>query len=58
MTNCSSEDTGASPPTRKAHGISPHSEEPVGHAQVAGPEDVDTAVAAARQASTTARGRG
>ena len=30
--------------------ISPHSEEPVGHVQVAGPEDVDTAVAAARQA--------
>ncbi|HUH72378.1 MAG TPA: aldehyde dehydrogenase [Mycobacterium sp.] len=30
--------------------ISPHSEEPIGHVQVAGPEDVDTAVAAARQA--------
>jgi aldehyde dehydrogenase (NAD+) len=30
--------------------ISPHSEEPIGHAQVAGPEDVDAAVAAARQA--------
>jgi aldehyde dehydrogenase (NAD+) len=30
--------------------ISPHSEEPVGHAQAAGPEDVDTAVAAARHA--------
>ncbi len=30
--------------------ISPHSEEPVGHVQVAGPEDVDAAVAAARQA--------
>jgi aldehyde dehydrogenase (NAD+) len=30
--------------------ISPHSEEPVGHAQVAGPEDVDAAVAAARRA--------
>ncbi|HEX5255627.1 MAG TPA: aldehyde dehydrogenase [Mycobacterium sp.] len=30
--------------------ISPHSEEPVGHVQVAGPEDVEAAVAAARQA--------
>src|SRR6202007_1436905 len=30
--------------------ISPHSEEPVGHVQVAGPEDVDAAVAAARHA--------
>ncbi len=30
--------------------ISPHSEEPVGHVQVAGPEDVDAAVAAARRA--------
>lgn len=30
--------------------ISPHSEEPVGHAQAAGPEDVDAAVAAARRA--------
>jgi aldehyde dehydrogenase (NAD+) len=30
--------------------ISPHSEEPVGHVQAAGPEDVDAAVAAARQA--------
>jgi aldehyde dehydrogenase (NAD+) len=30
--------------------ISPHSEEPIGHVQVAGPEDVDVAVAAARQA--------
>jgi aldehyde dehydrogenase (NAD+) len=30
--------------------ISPHTEEPIGHAQVAGPEDVDAAVAAARQA--------
>ncbi|WP_156685902.1 aldehyde dehydrogenase [Mycobacterium sp. Marseille-P9652] len=30
--------------------ISPHSEEPVGHAQAAGPEDVDAAVAAARHA--------
>jgi aldehyde dehydrogenase (NAD+) len=30
--------------------ISPHSEEPVGHVQVAGLEDVDAAVAAARQA--------
>jgi aldehyde dehydrogenase (NAD+) len=30
--------------------ISPHSEEPVGHAQAAGPEDVDAAVTAARQA--------
>jgi aldehyde dehydrogenase (NAD+) len=30
--------------------ISPHSEEPVGHAQVAGPEDVDAAVTAARHA--------
>jgi aldehyde dehydrogenase (NAD+) len=30
--------------------ISPHSEEPVGHVQVAGPEDVDAAVTAARQA--------
>jgi aldehyde dehydrogenase (NAD+) len=30
--------------------ISPHSEEPIGHVQVAGPEDVDAAVAAARQA--------
>src|ERR1700761_7746684 len=27
--------------------ISPHTEEPIGHVQVAGPEDVDTAVAAA-----------
>jgi aldehyde dehydrogenase (NAD+) len=30
--------------------ISPHSEEPIGHAQAAGPEDVDAAVAAARNA--------
>ncbi|HYB82769.1 MAG TPA: aldehyde dehydrogenase family protein, partial [Mycobacterium sp.] len=30
--------------------ISPHSEEAVGHVQVAGPEDVDAAVAAARHA--------
>jgi aldehyde dehydrogenase (NAD+) len=30
--------------------ISPHSEEPVGHVQVAGPQDVDAAVACARQA--------
>jgi aldehyde dehydrogenase (NAD+) len=30
--------------------ISPHSEEPIGHVQAAGPEDVDAAVAAARQA--------
>ncbi|MGO9157285.1 aldehyde dehydrogenase [Mycobacterium sp.] len=30
--------------------ISPHSEQPIGHAQVAGPEDVDAAVAAARHA--------
>ncbi|OBH50698.1 aldehyde dehydrogenase [Mycobacterium sp. E2479] len=30
--------------------ISPHSEEPVGHVQVAGPEDVEAAVAAARHA--------
>jgi aldehyde dehydrogenase (NAD+) len=30
--------------------ISPHTEEPIGHAQVAGPEDVDAAVVAARQA--------
>jgi aldehyde dehydrogenase (NAD+) len=30
--------------------ISPHSEEPIGHVQMAGPEDVDAAVAAARQA--------
>ena len=30
--------------------ISPHSEEPVGHVQVAGAEDVDAAVAAARDA--------
>jgi aldehyde dehydrogenase (NAD+) len=30
--------------------ISPHTEEPIGHAQVAGPVDVDAAVAAARQA--------
>jgi acyl-CoA reductase-like NAD-dependent aldehyde dehydrogenase len=30
--------------------ISPHTEEPIGHVQVAGPEDVDAAVAAARQA--------
>ncbi len=30
--------------------ISPHSEEPVGHAQAAGPEDVDAAVTAARDA--------
>lgn len=30
--------------------ISPHSEEPIGHAQAAGPEDVDAAVAAARRA--------
>ncbi|MGO8770214.1 aldehyde dehydrogenase family protein, partial [Mycobacterium sp.] len=30
--------------------ISPHSEEPVGYAQAAGPEDVDVAVAAARHA--------
>ena len=30
--------------------ISPHSEEPIGHVQVAGPEDVDAAVTAARQA--------
>jgi aldehyde dehydrogenase (NAD+) len=30
--------------------ISPHSEEPVGHVQVAGPEDVDAAVTAARNA--------
>lgn len=30
--------------------ISPHSEEPVGRVQVAGPEDLDAAVAAARQA--------
>jgi aldehyde dehydrogenase (NAD+) len=30
--------------------ISPHSEEPIGHVQVAGPEDVHAAVAAARHA--------
>ncbi|MCV7380481.1 aldehyde dehydrogenase [Mycobacterium alsense] len=30
--------------------ISPHSEDPVGHVQAAGPEDVDAAVAAARRA--------
>lgn len=30
--------------------ISPHSEQPIGHAQAAGPEDVDAAVAAARRA--------
>jgi acyl-CoA reductase-like NAD-dependent aldehyde dehydrogenase len=30
--------------------ISPHSEEPVGHVQVAGPDDVEAAVAAARHA--------
>src|SRR6201981_3959676 len=30
--------------------ISPHSEEPIGHVQVGGPEDVDAAVAAARRA--------
>src|SRR6185312_350629 len=30
--------------------ISPHSEEPVGHVQAAGPQDVDTAVVAARRA--------
>jgi aldehyde dehydrogenase (NAD+) len=30
--------------------ISPHSEEPIGHVQVAGPEDVDAAVRAARHA--------
>jgi aldehyde dehydrogenase (NAD+) len=30
--------------------ISPHSEEPVGHVQMAGPQDVDTAVACARRA--------
>ena len=30
--------------------ISPHSEEPIGHVQVAGPEDVDAAVTAARHA--------
>ncbi len=30
--------------------ISPHSEEPIGHVAVAGPEDVGTAVVAARQA--------
>ena len=30
--------------------ISPHSEEPIGHAQAAGPDDVDAAVAAARHA--------
>jgi aldehyde dehydrogenase (NAD+) len=30
--------------------ISPHSEEPIGHVQVAGPEDVDVAVSAARRA--------
>ncbi|HET7073866.1 MAG TPA: aldehyde dehydrogenase [Mycobacterium sp.] len=30
--------------------ISPHSEEPIGHAPAAGPEDVDAAVAAARRA--------
>ncbi|MGA7050726.1 MAG: aldehyde dehydrogenase [Mycobacterium sp.] len=30
--------------------VSPHSEEPIGHVQVAGPEDVDAAVTAARQA--------
>lgn len=30
--------------------VSPHSEEPVGHVQVAGPEDVEAAVAAARRA--------
>ena len=30
--------------------ISPHSEEPVGHVQAAGPEDVEAAVAAARHA--------
>ncbi|MFZ1175320.1 MAG: aldehyde dehydrogenase [Mycobacterium sp.] len=30
--------------------ISPHSEEPVGHVQVAGPEDIEIAVAAARHA--------
>ncbi|HZE18118.1 MAG TPA: aldehyde dehydrogenase family protein, partial [Mycobacterium sp.] len=30
--------------------ISPHSEEPIGEVPQAGPEDVDTAVAAARRA--------
>jgi aldehyde dehydrogenase (NAD+) len=30
--------------------ISPHSEEPIGHVQVAGPEDIEVAVAAARDA--------
>ncbi|MBW0013458.1 aldehyde dehydrogenase [Mycobacterium sp.] len=30
--------------------VSPHSEEPIGHAQLAGPEDVDAAVNAARRA--------
>src|ERR1700756_4980001 len=30
--------------------VSPHSQEPIGHVQVAGPEDVDAAVAAARRA--------
>ncbi len=30
--------------------ISPHSEEPIGHVQAAGPEDVDAAVSLARQA--------
>jgi aldehyde dehydrogenase (NAD+) len=30
--------------------ISPHTEEPIGHVQVAGPEDVDVAVSAARRA--------
>ena len=30
--------------------ISPHSQEPIGHVQAAGPEDVDAAVSLARQA--------
>jgi aldehyde dehydrogenase (NAD+) len=35
--------------------ISPHSEEPIGHVQVAGPEDVDAAVAVARRLSHAER---
>src|ERR1700744_2149438 len=40
--------------------ISPHSEEPIGHVQVAGPEDVDAAFPAGRRRGTrwtTAGGR-
>jgi acyl-CoA reductase-like NAD-dependent aldehyde dehydrogenase len=51
MTNCSSEGQWRKPANpQQLDVISPHSEEPVGHVQAAGPEDVDAAVVAVRRA--------